>query len=432
VDARASVVQGGSVNIQLTGHDPDGDSLFFFPSTPGHGTMTGASAVSCNGQTPSTCTQTWTYTPISGYSGPDTFSFHVDDAHAISSPPATISVTVQPTAADLRVTSLADTPDPGAQGFNVGYTATVRNFGPSTATGTSFALGNSALTGLPTGTTFVSGSVTSSFSAVGSCAQNGSNPVTCTLFSPIVPNDGALWTVTVFLNMGSTTPQSISVTAAISSATFDPDTSNNSLTETTTVNPPNGTGVSADVPPSPNPQTVADAPIVNGVLVARPGDTTAAAMTVPGGGPGGLVRIQELQCAVPFPCGAAPAPPLGPSATKTKPKPTLVIDGTVVQFAPPTSAYYNYRHPLRYTLEYDKTVVAGLNHESFKVYYVKDTSTTLAQASGCPIVLKPTTKFPCIVSIRYIKSSNALINGDLSVQLLATYNDPKAATGGHP
>jgi hypothetical protein len=97
---------------------------------------------------------------------------------------------------------------------------------------------------------------------------------------------------------------------------------------------------------------------------------------------------------------------------------------------PPTSSYYNYKHPFVYTLAYDKTSVAGLNPESFKVYYLKDTSTTLSQASFCPLLLRSTTKFPCIVSIRYVKSSNALINGDLSVQLLATYNDPKIGTTG--
>ena len=432
VDVSATVFQGGSVNLQLSGTDPDGDVLFFFPSTPGRGTMTSASAVSCNGQTPSTCTQTWTYTPISGYTGPDNFTFHVDDAHAISSPPATISITVQPPTADLQVTSFGHTPEPGYQGFSVGYTATVKNVGPSAAAGTSFTLGNAALTGLPTGTTFVSGSVTSSLGPVGSCTQSGSNPVICTLTSPSVPNDGATWTITVFLNMGTTTPTSITVAAEINSTTFDPDSSNNSKSEATTVNAPNGTSVSTDVPPSPNTQTVADAAIVNGTLVTTSSDNTAASMAVPGRGPGGFVRIAEVPCTVPFVCGATPVPRLLAPAAKTSPKPTLIINNTVVQFVPPTSSYYNYQHPFGYTLAYDKTSVVGLKHDSLKVYYVKDDSSVLVQASGCPLILKATTKFPCVVAIRFVKSSNALINGDLRVQLLATYNDPKAGTGGHP
>ena len=69
------------VTVQLQGTDPDGDALNAFVLTqPGHGSLvvTGASA---------------RYTPTTGYTGPDSFTFAVNDGH-LQSAPGTISVTV--------------------------------------------------------------------------------------------------------------------------------------------------------------------------------------------------------------------------------------------------------------------------------------------------------------------------------------------------
>lgn len=67
--------------ITLTGTDPDGDTLTYaVESPPTHGTLSGtASAL--------------TYTPVTAYSGPDAFTYRVNDG-GVSSAAATVSVTV--------------------------------------------------------------------------------------------------------------------------------------------------------------------------------------------------------------------------------------------------------------------------------------------------------------------------------------------------
>ncbi|MBI1358316.1 MAG: tandem-95 repeat protein [Acidobacteria bacterium] len=69
--------------ITLTGSDPDQDALSFgVDSATAHGVL--------SGQAP-----TLTYTPDAGYSGPDSFVFHVDDGKG-GSAQATVSITVGP------------------------------------------------------------------------------------------------------------------------------------------------------------------------------------------------------------------------------------------------------------------------------------------------------------------------------------------------
>ncbi len=68
-------------SITLTGSDPDGDPLSFAIGTPpAHGTLTG---------TPPNVT----YTPAADYTGPDSFTFTVNDG-TVTSAPATVSITV--------------------------------------------------------------------------------------------------------------------------------------------------------------------------------------------------------------------------------------------------------------------------------------------------------------------------------------------------
>ncbi len=68
--------------ITLTGSDPEGGALAFTVLTqPTHGALSGTAP-------------TLTYTPASGYVGPDTFTFEVTDPLAASSAPATVSITV--------------------------------------------------------------------------------------------------------------------------------------------------------------------------------------------------------------------------------------------------------------------------------------------------------------------------------------------------
>ena len=76
--------QGSSVNFQLTGTDSDGDALTYaISSPPAHGTV----VLQTSGA--------GTYTPAAGYSGPDSFSFTVNDG-VCTSPAAVVSVTVRP------------------------------------------------------------------------------------------------------------------------------------------------------------------------------------------------------------------------------------------------------------------------------------------------------------------------------------------------
>jgi hypothetical protein len=77
-----STTSGTSVAIVLTGSDLDGDPLAFqVTAEPTHGSLSGTAP-------------TLTYTPTAGYSGPDSFSFVVNDG-AVNSFAATIMLTVQ-------------------------------------------------------------------------------------------------------------------------------------------------------------------------------------------------------------------------------------------------------------------------------------------------------------------------------------------------
>jgi hypothetical protein len=72
-----------SVDIVLTGTDPNGDSIdFTLESNPTNGVLAGAPP-------------NLTYTPNSDFNGPDSFTFIVDDGPRQSSP-ATVSITVHP------------------------------------------------------------------------------------------------------------------------------------------------------------------------------------------------------------------------------------------------------------------------------------------------------------------------------------------------
>jgi len=76
-----TVAQNATAAIALTATDVDGGALAFTVLTPpAHGTLTGSAP-------------TLTYTPATGYSGPDAFTFKANDG-AADSAPATVSITV--------------------------------------------------------------------------------------------------------------------------------------------------------------------------------------------------------------------------------------------------------------------------------------------------------------------------------------------------
>jgi hypothetical protein len=90
------VVQNSFVDITLTGSDSEGSNLTYSVSdTTTHGVLTGA-------------TNQWTYTPVEDYTGPDSFTFTVNDGDT-NSTPATVSISV----------NLQDPPVADAQNVNV-------------------------------------------------------------------------------------------------------------------------------------------------------------------------------------------------------------------------------------------------------------------------------------------------------------------------
>jgi uncharacterized repeat protein (TIGR01451 family) len=119
--------------------------------------------------------------------------------------------------ADLSITK-SDSPDPVTVGGSLTYTITVKNNGPSGATGVTMT------DSLPGSVTFVSATPSQ-----GNCT--GTATVTCSLGS--LSNGGS---ATVTIVVTPTQAGGISNTATVGANEADPDTSNNSATQPTTVN----------------------------------------------------------------------------------------------------------------------------------------------------------------------------------------------------
>ena len=119
--------------------------------------------------------------------------------------------------ADLSITKSAAA-DPVTIGDEIVYTITIFNGGPDDATQVQVT------DGVPSGTSFVSANASQ-----GTCA-NSSGTVTCTLGS--LANGSSL---TITLKVTATQGGQVSNTASVSGDEDDPNSSNNSATETTTV-----------------------------------------------------------------------------------------------------------------------------------------------------------------------------------------------------
>ena len=121
--------------ITLSGSDADGNVLTYTTSATSHGTVSGSGA-------------SVVYTPAPGYSGPDSFTFTVNDG-MLSSAPATVSITVTPAAPvntapvanNLSVTTAQDTAKAitltasDANGDALAYTATAPSHGVLSGSG---------------------------------------------------------------------------------------------------------------------------------------------------------------------------------------------------------------------------------------------------------------------------------------------------------
>ncbi|MBI1760163.1 MAG: DUF11 domain-containing protein [Acidobacteria bacterium] len=128
---------------------------------------------------------------------------------------ATQSTAVNPKA-DLSITK-TDAPDPVLVGGNLTYTIRVTNNGPSPATGVTVA------DTLPAGVNFVSASA----------ACSGTSTITCNL-GTLAINQAA--GVTIIVIPTAAAVPATSNTASVTSDIFDPNTANNTATQTTTVN----------------------------------------------------------------------------------------------------------------------------------------------------------------------------------------------------
>jgi uncharacterized repeat protein (TIGR01451 family) len=324
--------------------------------------------------------------------------------------------------ADLSVSTLVDSPDPVTAGGVVQYTTTVTNNGPGDATGVQVKLFGDSSASLPAFTSFVSGNAGSA-----TCSSTSGGPVLCPV-GGLASGDSI--SVTIYLQTDgvssvTTTPVEVSVT----SSSTDPNPGNGSSSTSTTINPATGGDTSVFVPPSDQTQTVASAPTVTfggtQVPVATPGDTTAAAVTVPPNGPGGVVEVEEQQCQTPFVC-----PTTAALLTNNPGRPPgALINDVVVRFLPPTDPFYDYTNPHTYQVLYDASTVVGVARSSVRIFYVKDDApTTLVRARACPTPLTSSTVFPCVRGKSFLKSQKPSIAGDLRVRILATYNDPKIGT----
>ena len=120
-DQSVSTPEDTAKAITLTGGDIDGDGLTFAIGTgPAHGALTG---------TPPNVT----YTPVLNYNGPDSFTFTASDG-ALTSLPATVSITVTPTPDPVLTIGDASLIEPDAGTIGVAVTISVSEASPTEIT----------------------------------------------------------------------------------------------------------------------------------------------------------------------------------------------------------------------------------------------------------------------------------------------------------
>ncbi len=177
--------------------------------------------------------------------------------------------------ADLSITK-ADSVDPVIAGTQLTYTIDVSNAGPSTAV-------NVVVTdNLPAGVSLVSTS---------GCAEDPSGAPTCSL-GDIAGGGSASYTITVDVDEDFT--GTLSNTASVTSATNDPNTGNNSATETTVVNAEADLSITKADNADP---VVADDPLTYTINVSNAGPSTAVNVVVTDNLPAGVTLVSTSGCA---------------------------------------------------------------------------------------------------------------------------------------
>jgi uncharacterized repeat protein (TIGR01451 family)/CSLREA domain-containing protein len=182
----------------------------------------------------------------------------------------TDSQTTTVTAANLAITS-SDSPDPVTVGAGLTYTLQVTNNGPSAATGVT--LTNT----LPVGVSLISATASQ-----GSCT--GVNPISCNLGTL---NNGATVTVILFMNAPTATG-TITNTATVVSNEFDPNLSDNTTSQDTTVNP--AADLTVTQSDSPDPVAVGNN-VTYTMTVTNNGPSVATGVTLTDTLPAGVLFI---------------------------------------------------------------------------------------------------------------------------------------------
>jgi predicted MPP superfamily phosphohydrolase len=214
-----SVPQNTAKPITLTASDADGNSLVYTVLTqPSHGSLTGTA--------PSI-----TYTPSSGYAGPDSFTFKANDGQ-IDSNTATVTLSITDT---TPPTVTSRTPAIGATGVGVGSLITATFSEPvqsGTVTGTTFSLKNSAGTTIAGTVTY--NSATNTATLTPSSALAYSTTYTATLTNGIKDIAGNIlttisWSFTTAAASSSTCDNNLPISAVTSSPTQTGFTANNAI-----------------------------------------------------------------------------------------------------------------------------------------------------------------------------------------------------------
>ena len=221
----------------------------------------------------------YTVTVSVGAATTGTITNNVSVSSTTADPNAANNSTSEPTAisvqADLSITK-TDSVDPVIAGNNLTYTITVDNAGPSDAQ--SVVVTET----LPAGVTFVSST---------GCVEDPAGVPTCSL-GAIVSGGSAVYTVTVNVDANNTSG-SISNSVAVSSSTADPDGTNNSTIEPTTVISDADLSISKidDVDP-----VIAGNNLVYTVSVSNAGPSDAQNVVVTDTLPAGVTFVSSSGC----------------------------------------------------------------------------------------------------------------------------------------
>jgi len=174
------------------------------------------------------------------------------------------------TDADLRVTKL-DSPDPVFVNGLVAYTILVENRGPAAAASVQLT------DAVPAGTVFESLASPAGWTCT-TPALGATGTVSCSV-ATLAAGTSATFDLRVRLNAGTSAGTTLSNTVAVSSATADPDPSNNTDTEPTLVVAPGTADLVIIKTDAPDPQA-AGAPVSYSFAITNNGPTTATNVTV--------------------------------------------------------------------------------------------------------------------------------------------------------